>query len=58
LLWTQRSDVSNVGIKDKEGTMKANKLTGGPGPESDEEEETGGEEQFTVDEVKPFCFAS
>ena len=57
-MWTQRSEVSNVGIKDKEGTMKDNKLTGGPGSESDEEEETGGEEQFNVDEVKLFYFAS
>lgn len=38
--------------------MKVNKLTEGPGPEGDEEEETGGEEQFTVDEVKLFRFAS
>jgi hypothetical protein len=57
-LWTQRSEVSNVGIKNKEGTMKDNKLTGGPGSESDEEKETGGEEQFNVDEVKLCYFAS
>jgi hypothetical protein len=51
-LWSQHEHNSHVGIQDKKGSMKVNKLG------EDGQEEIIAEEEFTVDEVKLFCFAS
>lgn len=57
-LWSEHRHVLHVGIKDKKGSMKVNKLGTDPAPGSDGQEETVAEEEFTVEEVKLFCFAS
>jgi hypothetical protein len=57
-LWSEHNHISHVGIQDKKGSMKINKLGNNSAPEKNDLEVTVAEEEFAVEEVKLFCFAS